>query len=168
MDSFDNQRLWLQFLRDSRLNDSQRRCLWERGITPMDLYQSGGSASVPHALASSAIGCKDVRSAEVDYLRLQQQNAVLISVQDRRYPLLLRQIADYPLALYAQGNLALLDEPKVAMVGSRKPTAQGIAVTRQLSQQLARLGIVIVSGMAYGIDTQAHRALYKQEPLLQY
>ena len=60
---------------------------------------------------------------------------------------------------YVGGNLLeLLSKPKVAIIGSRKPTAYGISITKRLTRELSQAGIVIVSGLALGIDSIAHQA----------
>lgn len=74
------------------------------------------------------------------------------------YPECLRQIALVPTQLYYEGNVALLGQPAVAVVGSRASTTYGERACTQLATGLVRAGIVIVSGLAIGIDTVAHRA----------
>ena len=76
------------------------------------------------------------------------------------YPTLLAAIPDAPKQLFYKGTELgdLLARPRVAIVGSRKVTAYGRSVTSELAAGLARLGVVIVSGLAYGVDSIAHRA----------
>ncbi len=76
--------------------------------------------------------------------------------KDPAYPDLLRQIASPPKQLYSLGELPTA--PCIAIVGTRRPTDYGRAVTHQLASNLARAGIVIVSGLALGTDALAHRA----------
>jgi DNA processing protein len=73
------------------------------------------------------------------------------------YPGPLSHIADAPIALAAFGHLSLLKRPIIAMVGSRNASAAGQRLAQELSQGLSRHGIVVVSGLARGIDTVAHR-----------
>jgi DNA processing protein len=79
-----------------------------------------------------------------------------ITLRDRNYPPVLRQIPDPPLVLYRQGPYAF-DRPAVAIVGSRRATLYGRAVARELGSELARLGFGVVSGLARGVDTAAHQ-----------
>jgi DNA processing protein len=79
-----------------------------------------------------------------------------LSVWDERYPAMLKEIADPPWFLYARGNLNLLKNPAVAMVGTRVPTAYGRHTAEGLAESLSRQGVCIVSGLAKGIDTRAH------------
>jgi len=82
----------------------------------------------------------------------------VIGRSDERYPQLLTQIADPPECLYVRGNTAVLDSFCFAVVGTRKASDYGIRVTADIVGQLAAHGLTIVSGLAAGIDSAAHRA----------
>lgn len=90
--------------------------------------------------------------------RISQAGTDVIGLDDPRYPLLLSEIHSPPLVLFARGNLELLRQRRLTVVGTRKPTRCGLAATRSIVEPLARNGIVIVSGLAYGIDAAAHQA----------
>jgi DNA processing protein len=77
-------------------------------------------------------------------------------MDDPAYPLRLAEIYDPPLVLFARGTLIEADHQAVALVGTRKPTAYGARMARNLAYELASRGITVVSGMAEGIDTAAH------------
>lgn len=87
---------------------------------------------------------------------LVSAGATLICWDDPRYPELLRNIPDAPPLLYGKGNVALLEKPAIAVVGSRASTAYGKGVARDIAAQLAREGLCVISGLALGIDTAAH------------
>jgi DNA processing protein len=80
----------------------------------------------------------------------------VLTLGDPHYPGALLQTADPPLLLYAQGRLALLAAPMVAMVGSRNPTPQGLENARAFARSLSQAGLTVVSGLALGIDGAAH------------
>lgn len=80
----------------------------------------------------------------------------ILTLDDPRYPAMLREIADPPLLLYAVGRTELLAGPALAIVGSRNATAQGVANAGAFAHALSATGLTIVSGMALGIDTAAH------------
>ena len=75
---------------------------------------------------------------------------------DPRYPAALLQTADPPTLLYTQGRVELLASDAIAIVGSRNPTAQGVENARAFAAHLSRAGLVVVSGLALGIDGAAH------------
>jgi DNA processing protein len=82
----------------------------------------------------------------------------IISPQDNKFTQIIDTIASCPEKLYFVGTLPEKRIPTVAIVGTRKPTAYGREVTYQLAYDLARRGIIIVSGLAIGVDGIAHRA----------
>lgn len=81
----------------------------------------------------------------------------VLTVGDAAYPAALLNTGDPPLLLYFQGRLALLDQPGVAVVGSRSPTPQGVQNARQFAREFSHAGCVVVSGLALGIDGAAHQ-----------
>jgi DNA processing protein len=81
----------------------------------------------------------------------------LLTLGDRSYPRELLQIPDPPTVLFAAGDLRTLDRPAIAIVGSRNATRQGLVDAQAFARTLSDMGLAIVSGLALGIDTSAHR-----------
>lgn len=81
-----------------------------------------------------------------------------ITLQDKNYPVILKEIHNPPKELYIKGKITKEDKKAIAIVGTRKYTQYGKQVALEISGNLARLGITIVSGLAKGIDTFAHQA----------
>jgi len=82
-----------------------------------------------------------------------------ISLEDSHYPSLLKEIQNPPLEIYILGRFfdeSIVNVPKIAIVGTRKASIQGKALARKISGELTRMGVVIVSGLAMGIDSAAH------------
>jgi DNA processing protein len=118
-----------------------------------ELEAQGIPGSVAQSIAS---GCSfDDAAAQQE--KLLQSGAVLVALPDPRYPARLREIFDPPIVLFARGRVELLNSLNLGIVGTRRPTPYGLAVTERLSGDLARAGLTIVSGMARGVDTAAHR-----------
>lgn len=92
---------------------------------------------------------------------LTQPGNHLVTLADAEYPKSLLEIADPPPFLYAKGNLALLNQPSIAIVGSRNASAQGEKNAEAFAYDLCAYGLCIVSGMALGIDGAAHRGALK-------
>lgn len=99
----------------------------------------------------------NLKSAEEQLQRAEQEGFSIISFEDEKYPALLKLIPDPPAVLYFRGEL-MVEEPAVALVGSRKATPYGLNVTQYLARDLASAGVTIVSGLARGIDARAHTA----------
>lgn len=97
-------------------------------------------------------------SLDTDMERLHSYKVKALACEDPGYPAKLKEIYDYPPVLYVRGDLPVQDEPCLAVVGTRRPTIYGRQVTEEIVADLARSRITIVSGLARGIDSVAHRA----------
>ena len=93
--------------------------------------------------------------ADLNWLAAAENHHIL-TWDSPEYPALLKEINDPPIILYAKGELSCLQQPKLAVVGSRNPTVTGSENARKFTKELATYGITIVSGLALGIDAQAH------------
>lgn len=85
-----------------------------------------------------------------------------MSIFDEDYPKLLKQIYDPPIVLYYKGEILPTDEKAVAVVGTRKITGYGRIVTEQFTKGLALAGLTIVSGLARGVDSEAHKTAVRE------
>ena len=137
-----------------RLIDRYRTPLAIFRASKSELEAVGLSPSVAQSIVS---GCTFDEAAE------QQQGmmscgAELIPITAAEYPPMLREIFDPPIALFARGRTELLDTLMLGVVGTRRPSTYGVVAAERLSADLATAGFTIVSGMARGIDTAAHRA----------
>ncbi len=89
--------------------------------------------------------------------KAKASDAMVLAIDDERYPPLLRAIHDPPPLLYVRGDPAVLLEAQLAVVGSRRASPAGLRVAQALSEELASAGLHICSGLALGIDSAAHR-----------
>jgi DNA processing protein len=94
---------------------------------------------------------------------LEQPDNHLITLADLHYPRRLLETDQPPPLLYAKGNLQILKRPAMAIVGSRHATAQGETTAENFAESLCRAGLVVVSGLALGIDGAAHRGALKAD-----
>lgn len=88
---------------------------------------------------------------------IEELNASIVTITDQSYPKNLRQIFDPPPLLYVRGDLHMRDDLAISMVGSRLTSHYGRMITERIAGDLASHGVTIVSGMARGIDSAAHR-----------
>ena len=119
---------------------------------PSDLEGLGLPEDVIQTIASRK--ALDDAGREVEIIR--QKAYTLLTFEDPGYPRYLREIFDPPPVLYCTGRAEVLEDPAVAVVGSRRPTPYGRALAEKLSGELASRGCAIVSGLAVGIDACAH------------
>src|SRR5277367_21400 len=85
------------------------------------------------------------------------EEAHIVAFEDPAYPPELKQIYDPPLVLFVRGNVEVLSQPGIALVGTRHPTPYGVGMAERLACDLAARGLVIFSGLARGVDTAGHR-----------
>ena len=119
-----------------------------------ELEAAGISSGLAQSISS---GCA-FDDAVTQQQKLAEAGAVAVPFTDPRYPPRLKDIFDPPPLLFARGNVDLLQELAIGIVGTRRPTAYGTTVAARLAKDLACAGLTIASGMARGIDTAAHRA----------
>jgi len=110
--------------------------------------------------AAAAQFCFEGRAraaALAEAAKIAEHNALYLTPEDDDYPGGLLEIYDPPPVLWVRGNTKLLNKPGIAVVGTRQPTPYGAGMAEMLSRDLARRGLVIMSGMARGVDTCAHK-----------
>jgi len=114
------------------------------------------------AAEKSVLCDKSLDRAERIYKECKQKKIDIIDYTSKDYPVLLREIHDYPLVLYVKGKLGnMADEFPIAMVGTRRPSVYGRRMAEQFSYEIAAAGMTIVSGMARGIDSICHQGALK-------
>ena len=113
-------------------------------------------------LDSRTIGSITSRRPKVDpdeeLSRIVESDIQALTWHDEAFPSRLKEIYDVPPVLYVKGSLLFEDERSVAVVGTRRPTAYGRQVAHRLTYDIANAGVTIVSGLARGIDSIAHKA----------
>ncbi len=112
-------------------------------------------AGLPLRLAEAISNCS-LASIENDLRWQEHPEHHLLTWEDSDYPGLLKEISDPPAVLYGLGQLSCFKQPSIAIVGSRKPSVTGSETARRFAVALAKSDLTIVSGLALGIDAQAH------------
>src|SRR5688572_27524812 len=116
---------------------------------------------VGEVTAEAIVRGKPFDRAEKELRKSEKENANLIFFTDKNYPSRLRQLADAPSLLYTKGNIDFENPKAVAIVGTRKSTDYGRDCVEQLVSGLLKHAALIISGLAYGIDIQAHKQAVK-------
>jgi DNA processing protein len=115
------------------------------------------STGIKAVSAQSIATGKSAELGREEFSQAAAASVTLVSPEDSCYPPRLREIYDPPLVLYVRGNAEVLSKPGIAMVGTRHPTPYGSGMAERLACDLAGQGLVIISGMARGVDTASHR-----------
>jgi len=131
--------------------------------TPQAVFRASRSelegAGLSQGLARSiSSGCA-FDDAVTQQQKMVESGAAVVPLNDPRYPVRLKEIFDPPPLLFARGRVELMGELMLGIVGTRRPTPYGTAAAARLAKDLTCAGLAIVSGMARGIDTAAHRAV---------
>jgi len=113
---------------------------------------------LPAAVAQAVFKKQAFKRAEKELTSIRGiENCRLLSWTDPEYPQSLLQIYDPPVLLYARGDVQVLNLPSVSIVGTRRPTLYGTQMAERMGREIAARGVVVVSGMARGIDAIAHK-----------
>lgn len=100
-----------------------------------------------------------IQTIEENIIEMNKMGVNYIVYTDEEFPESLKQIPDPPYLIYYMGDIELMNKFSIAVIGSRKPTSYGIYAANKLVRELAERGIVIVSGLALGIDSESHKTV---------
>jgi DNA processing protein len=115
------------------------------------------SRAVPESLAAAILDRKNQAQVEKALRWAEGRGRSVLTLADAAYPKQLLEIPDPPPLVYVAGNAALLSAQALAVVGSRNATPQGLHNARAFSRALSEAGLAIISGLALGVDSEAHR-----------
>lgn len=151
---------WLRLIRSRRVGPvTFHRLLAEHGSAEAALE------ALPQVAQSAGVAeyeCCRVEVASAEWAEARACGARPLFYGAKGYPYALTALPDAPPLLWAQGNVALLDRPQLAIVGARNASSLGLRMAARLAEGLGRAGFVIVSGLARGIDRAAHEAALPQ------
>jgi DNA processing protein len=159
--SFEERHAWLALaltpgVGPRRLLRAVERCGCAARVLHLSLTELEGlqlPAQSAQFIASGEAG----HAADLELEKLAATGATLLTWHDEAYPVRLREIYDPPALLWVRGEAALLSRSSIAVVGTRHPTPYGSGMAERLSRDLALRGLIILSGMARGVDTAAHK-----------
>jgi DNA processing protein len=153
---------WLGFNIVPRIGPVRVRALLDRFGTLREAWHAPVSALEDAGLNKRAVDnlvtMRKELALDQEWERIEKHGIQILTWEDEAYPRLLREIYSAPPVLYVLGTLEPADEWAVAVVGTRRATSYGRQVAQQLAGDLARNQITVVSGLARGIDSAAHKA----------
>jgi DNA processing protein len=152
---------WLAISLTPGLGPTKARKLVEHFGSPEAVFHASltelESTGIQVVSAQSLATGKSAALAREEIAQAAAADIAMLSMDDPSYPPRLKEIYDPPLILRVRGNPEVLIKPGVAMVGTRHPTPYGSGMAERLACDLAAQGLVIISGMARGVDTASHR-----------
>jgi DNA processing protein len=153
---------WVALSLLSGVGSRTAAALIERFGSPTACFAAGAMALSEAGLKREQIdaisGSETQEEAARQIEETERLGGHIVTLHDSRYPLLLKEIYDPPIVIYVKGDLdRALNQPSIAVVGSRHCSTYGRNVAEMLSRDLAERGVTIVSGLARGIDSAAHQ-----------
>ncbi len=150
--------IWFQRL---NLSAYVKKAILEQVKSVEELYKAGTMAYRMWGLTDLAVvrieeSKKTLKACEDVWIEANKEGIEMIGYFDTDYPTLLREIPDPPIVLYVKGHKKLLRETMIGMVGARKCSEYGYHTAHRIGKELSEYSIVVVSGMAIGIDAAAH------------
>jgi len=115
------------------------------------------ACNLPAAVAQAIVSQAPLKAAEKELAQVKRLGCRLVNWNEAEYPKRLLEIYDPPPLLYVRGDPAVLNRHSIGIVGTRRPTPYGNQMAERLARDLAERGLVIVSGLARGIDSSAHK-----------
>ena len=161
MNNIEEKRYWIWLSLIPNLGVKRKQILLEKYKDVKNIY----NASKEELLKTNGIGEKlveailnlKIRKSVNKHLKyLQENNIDIISITDKEYPKMLKEIYDPPISLYIRGNKEILNEKSIAIVGCRDATTYGKKAAKYFAYNLAKEGFNIISGLARGIDSYSH------------
>lgn len=156
----DEQREWLALTLIPGVGSVHFIRLLARFHTPTNVFKASRvelEELVGKNLAQRIAQYSEVSDVDAQERLMAKCGASLVTLEDTAFPTRLAEIYDPPLVLFVRGELRPEDENCVAIVGTRRPTPYGLRMAEKFGRELAARGITVVSGMASGIDSAAHR-----------
>jgi len=152
---------WIRLNRTGLSPQRQRQLLDAFG-SPEAIF-SASDSTILRLHGFSELHLSKIRQAqkdaqpERDLWKLERMGGWILTIFDERYPPLLRRLPDAPPCLYVLGTVETSDEKAIAIVGTRRPSDYGRRVAYRIASEIATSGFTVVSGLAEGIDTSAHK-----------
>ena len=156
---------WLKLTLANGVGSSVQRSLLKEFGSPQAIFDAGelliekyiGQSKAQKLFAAQT---DEIIEQTLTWLQLSEQHHI-ITLADENYPKILLNISDPPTIIYARGNIELLNHQGLAVVGSRNATPQGLLNAENFCQVIANFGLPIISGLALGIDSAAHKGALK-------
>lgn len=152
---------WLALTMTPQMGPTRSRRLVERLGSVEAVFRASltelEACGIPATAAQGLALGASKQSAEQELARAAAAGVELLCLEDTDYPEPLKNIYDPPVILYIRGNRGALSAPGIAVVGTRHPTPYGLGMAERLACDLATRGLIILSGLARGVDSAAHR-----------
>jgi len=153
-------RYWLALLHAPGIGAVRFLRILEQQPDLIAFFDDGGIADIQQGIPDKLrryLSKPDWRAVDTALEWATDPQCHIVTLLDPRYPALLKEISDPPPILFVRGDAGLLQQPQLAMVGSRNPSASGCRLAQHFATLLSQHGLLITSGLALGIDAASHQ-----------
>ncbi len=152
---------WIWLASINRLGPIQKKKLLELYNTPKKIYNTDLRKLEDKNIIQKGVSYEIEKSKNKDLIKkyeeyINKHDITLININDTNYPKQLNKIYDPPITLFCKGNIELLSIPSISIVGCRNATNYGLLMSKSLAYNLSKQNILVISGLAKGIDASAH------------
>lgn len=161
IEELEQKKYWIWLSRINGLGSKRKQILLDMYKTPKRIYTLNKEEIVKikgfsETLAENIVCRKNKEELIKQVELLEKNNIKIITIEDKEYPKILKNIYDYPISLYVKGNIKILNQISIGIIGCRDCSAYGKKVAQYFAYHLANKNINIISGLAKGIDSYAH------------
>jgi DNA processing protein len=158
-------KFWVAFNTSLKIGPARFKKLYSYFDTLQDAWNASESEFIKAGLDRKVISeINQIRkkiNPDKEFEKVQNEGIEVITIKDKKYPAILKEIYNPPALLYIKGAITSEDEIALAVVGTRQVTQYGVRVTPKLVEGLSQNGLTIISGLALGIDALAHESALK-------
>lgn len=151
----------IAFSLDESITPIEKKILFDNFLSSKKILELGKS-TIKNILGRRWSGNKFIPDKFIEKAKnllnfINKTNIKILKYTEEKYPPLLKEIPDHPFLIYYKGNIEYDSEKSIAIVGTREPDQIGITNTKVFTKELVKNGFTIISGLAKGIDTEAHK-----------
>ena len=154
---------WIKLWRVSGIGSKKYQLLLDYFKSPAEVFSSNSSQIIQAGISAKDANAildqknnNDSSKPDLDWLSASEQHHI-ITIHCAEYPQRLKQINDAPAVLYVHGNVSILNDPQLGIVGSRNPTQSGHNNAYEFAKHFSQTGLCVTSGLAMGVDGAAHQ-----------
>lgn len=161
MENLENKKYWIWLSLIKNLGSKRKQKLLEIYKTPNEIYKLKKEEllrvqGIGENLSDNILDETIRKNLENHILYMQKNNIDIVSIKDKEYPQILKEIYDPPISLYMKGSKEILNHYSIAIIGCREASDYGKKVAKYFAYNLSNQNINIISGLAKGVDSYAH------------
>lgn len=161
MENLEEKRYWIWFSLIANLSIKRKKKLLEIYKNPKNIFNANKLEleqieGIEDNIINNIVTSRKEENIEFYINKMKEENVDIISIYDKEYPQLLKNIYEFPISLFIKGNKENLNRKSIAIIGCREATDYGKKAAKYFGYSLSKNGINVVSGLARGVDSYSH------------